>query len=174
MADADIRHRARSTVRTLVHTLGDQPMATQDRAHALLNAPLILPVSKRMSDFTTLLVNGVDEFAVQVICFTAAQFEQPGISEHNALNLDFQDGDMDDIRILAMGIKRCVAYIRKLFVRQHMPQEQTAFNMCVCVGGKPGKPFCPFPKSLQDPKVAELLDALGDPASWHVFICSLS
>ena len=70
--------------------------AIQNRTHALLNAELVSPVVKRVAACHTLYVNGVDEFTVQVICLAAALYKQEGITEDNAFQIEFQDGDMDD------------------------------------------------------------------------------
>ena len=116
------------SVRTLVVTTDGSPIAVQNRTHALLDAELVSPVVKRMAACHTLYVNGVDEFTVQVICLAAALYKQEGITDDNAFQIEFQDGDMDDVRVLAMGIKRCVAYVRKLFVRQHTPKDHSDGN----------------------------------------------
>ena len=128
LAEPTIRHGCQHSVRTLVVTADGSPIAVQNRTHALLNAELVSPVVKRMAACHTLYVNRVDEFTVQVICLAAALYKQEGITEDNAFQIEFQDGDMDDVRVLAMGIKRCVAYVRKLFVRQHTPKHHSDGN----------------------------------------------
>ena len=124
LQDPDLLHRVEhSSVRNLVKTV-DSPIALQDRQHALLNEALITPILRRMADCRTLLVNGVDDFVIQIIVFCARVYGQSGdITEDTALEVEIQDGDMEVVRVLAMGVKRCVAYIRKTFVRQHMPQD---------------------------------------------------
>ena len=69
------------------------------------------------SDCRTLVVNDVDEFCVQIIVLCAK------VSEDNALDVDFEEGAYDELRVLAMGIKRCVAFVRKAFIKQHRPQD---------------------------------------------------
>ena len=122
-AHPEIRHRCERSVRQLVKTVDGGPIALQNRSHALLNIPLIDPILRRMADSKTLVVNTVDELCVQIVCFAASLYDQKGIDETNAFHVEFEDGDMDDIRVLAMGLKRCVAYIRKLYIRQHVLQD---------------------------------------------------
>ena len=118
LEDPEVKHRiANSSIRDLVKTVDGSPIALQDKAHTLLNAQLVRPVLQRMSDCRTLVVNDVDEFCVQIIVLCAK------VSEDNALDVDFEEGAYDELRVLAMGIKRCVAFVRKAFIKQHRPQD---------------------------------------------------
>lgn len=127
LEDPEVMHRiGGSSIRDLLKTVDGSPIALQDRAHALLNACLVRPVLQRMADVKTLVVNGVDDFCVQIIVCCAKIYDQRGISEENALDVDFGEGDYEDIRVLAMGLKRCVAFVRKAFVRQHKPQDRVS------------------------------------------------
>ena len=115
--------RVGNDVRQLVLTDGS-PIATQDRQHALMNEDLILPVIQRMSDECTLIVNSVDEFATQIICLTYKIFEGGVMQEEDALTVQFDKAsDVDDVKVLAMGLKRCVAFVRKVFLKPNMPRE---------------------------------------------------
>ncbi|CAE7439959.1 unnamed protein product [Symbiodinium sp. CCMP2592] len=115
LQDPEVKHRiADSSIRDLVKTVDGSPIALQDRAHALLNVALIRPVLQRMSDCKTLVVNDVDEFVVQIIVLCAKMYDQEGISEDNAMDVEFEAGAYDELRVLAMGIKRCVAFDPKM------------------------------------------------------------
>ena len=123
---ASVIHRVNlaGSVRRMVQTVDGSPLAVQDRPHAILNADLVRPVLERMSDETTLKMNTVDDFMVQIICFSASIYDQPEVNEDNAMDIEFdQPSDEDDLRVLAMGMKRCVAFVRKQFLKPHQPRE---------------------------------------------------
>ena len=125
------RVQAQNSVRNLVATDGNT-IATQDRHHALLNEDLVVPVLKRMSDECSLIVNSVDDFATQIICFTYRVFEGKTLNEEDAFNVEFEyPSDVDDMKVLAMGLTRCVAFVRKVFLKPNIPREPWVSNSCL-------------------------------------------
>ena len=129
--DAVILNRCRTahSAMALVVLVPGQPMALQDKTHALLNKDLIVPVLHRMASARTLLVNSVDEFRPQVVMF-GCRLNLPAdltsdITDDNCLDrLEIHEDDLMDVNLMAHGIKRCVAFVRKAFLRQHEPQDR--------------------------------------------------